>query len=507
MGGCFIYMSKKRTHHSNNHRSRGVFAGAVSALSLLAVTTQAVNAEQLTVKSGDTIWGLAKQHGLSVSALEQANPSVKKINDSIDLITVGQQLTLPTAQHDASADLNADGSYTVKPGDTLSSIADRYNVTVSQLMAWNNLSTNDSLYIGQQLSVTGPAISTAVNAPVVSAPVADASVSPQQPVAQSTDATSSVQVQTSAVASAPVPQQAVASSQPAGTVPSQSAANSNATLTNNTATVVAGSSAANSVATATDAAQITTVLESVSTNRCNAVRKRNANQITTANTASASAENSVAPQTQNVAVSQAASTAVNTTALYGQSFVQAAPVASQAPQSQTAPASQATVNVQNSNTAASQQTTAVTSQTQPQQSQAVASQPAQQAATTNQDLQHGSVVSLATKIANSNSVPYVWGGESLSGMDCSGLVKYVYANAEGKQLPHYTGALENCVDQHPVSEAKPGDLLFWGNHGSTYHTAIYTGNNQYVAAAHPGTNVSTYTISPYFNPSFAGTVK
>ncbi|MCC4323367.1 LysM peptidoglycan-binding domain-containing protein [Limosilactobacillus reuteri] len=477
-------MSKKRTHHSNNHRSRGVFAGAVSALSLLAVTTQAVNAEQLTVKSGDTIWGLAKQHGLSVSALEQANPSVKKINDSIDLITVGQQLTLPTAQHDASADLNADGSYTVKPGDTLSSIADRYNVTVSQLMAWNNLSTNDSLYIGQQLSVTGPAISTAVNAPVVSAPVADASVSPQQPVAQSTEATSSVQVQTSAVASASVPQQAVASSQPAGTVPSQSAANSNATLTNNTATVATGSSAANSVATATDAAQTTT-----------------------ANTASASAENSVAPQTQNVAVSQAASTAVNTTTLYGQSFIQAAPVTSQAPQSQTAPASQATVNVQNSNTAASQQTTAVTSQTQPQQSQAAASQPAQQAATTNQDLQHGSVVSLATKIANSNSVPYVWGGESLSGMDCSGLVKYVYANAEGKQLPHYTGALENCVDQHPVSEAKPGDLLFWGNHGSTYHTAIYTGNNQYVAAAHPGTNVSTYTISPYFNPSFAGTVK
>lgn len=458
MGGCFIYMSKKRTHHSNNHRSRGVFAGAVSALSLLAVTTQAVNAEQLTVKSGDTIWGLAKQHGLSVSALEQANPSVKKINDSIDLITVGQQLTLPAAQHDASADLNADGSYTVKPGDTLSSIADRYNVTVSQLMAWNNLSANDSLYIGQQLSVTGPAISTAVNAPVVSAPVSDASVSTQQPVAQSTEATSALQVQTSAVASASVPQQDVASSQPAGTVPSQSAANSNATLANNTATVATGSSVANSVVTATNAAQTTTA--------------------NTVQATSTSAENSVAPQTQNVAVSQAASTAVNTTTLYGQSFVQAAPVVSQAPQSQTAPASQA-----------------------------AASQPAQQAATTNQDLQHGSVVSLATKIANSNSVPYVWGGESLSGMDCSGLVKYVYANAEGKQLPHYTGVLENCVDQHPVSEAKPGDLLFWGNHGSTYHTAIYTGNNQYVAAAHPGTNVSTYTISPYFNPSFAGTVK
>lgn len=359
-------MSKKRTHHSNNHRSRGVFAGAVSALSLLAVTTQAVNAEQLTVKSGDTIWGLAKQHGLSVSALEQANPSVKKVNDSVDLITVGQQLTLPTTQHDASADLNADGSYTVKPGDTLSSIADRYNVTVSQLMAWNNLSTNDSLYIGQQLSVTGPAISTAVNAPVVSAPVADASVSPQQPVAQSTDATSSVQVQTSVVASASVPQQAVASSQPAGT--SATPASSTMQQVSTASTVaVPNQSAANNSSTTSTSADVTVSSTATDTTQPNV------------QVASTSAENSVAPQTQNFTVSQAASTAANTAALYGQSFVQAAPVASQAPQSQTAPVSQATVNVQNSNTAASQQTTAVTSQTQPQQSQAAASQPAQQA--------------------------------------------------------------------------------------------------------------------------------
>ncbi|MFR0608023.1 LysM peptidoglycan-binding domain-containing protein [Limosilactobacillus balticus] len=445
-------MSKKRTHHSNNHRSRGVFAGAVSALSLLAVTTQAVNAEQLTVKSGDTIWGLAKQHGLSVSALEQANPSVKKVNDSLDLITVGQQLTLPTTQHDASADLNADGSYTVKPGDTLSSIADRYNVTVNQLMVWNNLSTNDSLYIGQQLSVTGPAIATPVSTPVVSAPVSDASVPTQQPVVQST-----TQVQTSAVTSASMPQQDVASSQPAGTSATPASSAMQQVSTASTVAVPNQSAANNSSTTSADVTVSSTATDTTQPN---------------VQVAPTSAENSVAPQTQNFTVSQAASTAANTAALYGQSFVQAAPVASQAPQSQ-----------------------------------AAVSQPAQQATTTNQDLQHGSVVSLATKIANSNSVPYVWGGESLSGMDCSGLVKYVYANAEGKQLPHYTGALENCVDQHPVSEAKPGDLLFWGNHGSTYHTAIYTGNNQYVAAAKPGTNVATYTISPYFNPSFAGTVK
>lgn len=479
----------KRTHHSNNHRSRGVFAGAVSALSLLAVTTQAVNAEQLTVKPGDTIWGLAKQHGLSVSALEQANPSVKKMSNSIDLITVGQQLTLPTIQHD-NVDLNADGSYTVKPGDTLSSIADHYNVTVSQLMAWNNLGANDSLYIGQQLSVTGPATSTAVNAPVVNMPVSNESISTQQSIDQPTDTTSTVQTQTSVVASATAPQQATTSSQSVAT--SQATPTSSTTQQGLAASTVATPSQStvnNSSATTANSTTSGAVAASATDNSAtNATQPVSANNVQAAST---TAENNTVPQKQSVAVSQAVSTDVNTAA-YRQSFVQVASVASQTPQSQNVPASQAT---------------AVTSQAQLQQSQAAASQPAQQGSTTSQDLQHGSVVSLATKIANSNSVPYVWGGESLSGMDCSGLVKYVYANAEGKQLPHYTGALENCVDQHPVSEAKPGDLLFWGNHGATYHTAIYTGNNQYVAAAKPGTNVATYTISPYFNPSFAGTVK
>lgn len=467
----------KRTHHSNGHRSHGVVAGAVSALSLLAVSTQAVNAEQLTVKTGDTIWGLAKQHGLSVSALEQANPSVKKLSDSVDLITVGQQLTLPSV-HDASADLNADGSYTVKPGDTLSSIANRYNITVNQLMVWNNLGANDSLYIGQQLSVTGPVASVAAV---------------QQPQQQAAPVSAS---QVQATNASPASQQAVTSTQ----IVSNSAVVQQpvaASAYQNAASSAAVTSGASSVAVPNVQSAVSTAGSTAVNNKIEA-----ASAVQTDNTqpTSVSANNSVAPQAQPT------STAVNNAVLYGQSFVQAAPVASQTPVAQTAPASQATVAPQSSAAPVSQQPVAA-SEAQSQQSQ-VTNQPVQQAApNAGQDLQHGSVVSLATKIANSNSVPYVWGGENLSGMDCSGLVKYVYANAEGKQLPHYTGALENCVDQHPVSEAKPGDLLFWGNHGSTYHTAIYTGNNQYVAAAKPGTNVATYTISPYFNPSFAGTVK
>lgn len=113
---------------------------------------------------------------------------------------------------------------------------------------------------------------------------------------------------------------------------------------------------------------------------------------------------------------------------------------------------------------------------------------------------------LALKLASAN-IPYVWGGASLSGMDCSGLVSYVYQHAAGITLPHSTVAQESYVTTHSVADAQPGDILFWGSRGATYHDAIYIGNNQYVAAPTEGENVQVQTISSYFMPSFAGTVK
>lgn len=115
------------------------------------------------------------------------------------------------------------------------------------------------------------------------------------------------------------------------------------------------------------------------------------------------------------------------------------------------------------------------------------------------------VVNLAKKLA-SQSIPYVWGGESLQGMDCSGLTDYVYREAAGIQLGHYTVTQESKVTKKAVANAQPGDLLFWGAQGASYHVAIYIGNNQYVAAPQPGQNVSVQTINSAFMPSFAGTV-
>jgi peptidoglycan DL-endopeptidase CwlO len=82
-------------------------------------------------------------------------------------------------------------------------------------------------------------------------------------------------------------------------------------------------------------------------------------------------------------------------------------------------------------------------------------------------------------------VPYVWGGASPSGFDCSGLVMYVYAQL-GISLPHYTVAQWNATEPISQSQMEPGDLVFFDGLG---HVGIYIGNGQFVDAPHTGTVV------------------
>ncbi|MGL5887572.1 MAG: C40 family peptidase, partial [Leuconostoc suionicum] len=117
------------------------------------------------------------------------------------------------------------------------------------------------------------------------------------------------------------------------------------------------------------------------------------------------------------------------------------------------------------------------------------------------------IIALAQQLVAQN-IPYVWGGGSPStGFDCSGLVSYVFKNAAGISLPHSSVEQEMYTQKKSVSQAQPGDLLFWGTPGASYHVAIYIGNNQYIAAPKPGLNVRVETISPNFLPSFAGSIK
>ena len=98
-------------------------------------------------------------------------------------------------------------------------------------------------------------------------------------------------------------------------------------------------------------------------------------------------------------------------------------------------------------------------------------------------------------------VPYVWGGTTPSGFDCSGYVQYVY-NHFGINVGRTTYTQQYAGTKISVASAQAGDLYFWGSYGSAYHVAIALGGGQYVMAPAPGQVVKTGNVSSY-TPSFA----
>ena len=97
------------------------------------------------VASGDSLWAIARQYGVTVDQLKQTNNLVS------DLLTVGMELKIPTKSTIPPTN-EMDVVYTVKPGDSLYRIALANNITVDQLRKYNNL-TSDMLSVGQKLRI------------------------------------------------------------------------------------------------------------------------------------------------------------------------------------------------------------------------------------------------------------------------------------------------------------------------------------------------------------------
>jgi len=110
---------------------------------------------------------------------------------------------------------------------------------------------------------------------------------------------------------------------------------------------------------------------------------------------------------------------------------------------------------------------------------------------------HGGVVGIAMQYLG---VPYVWGGSSPRGFDCSGLVSYVFAQI-GVSLPHSSYAQFGMGTPVSISQLEPGDLVFFTG---ASHVGIYIGGGQFIHAPHTGDVVKISSLSGYYSSNFAG---
>ncbi|HSK48041.1 MAG TPA: NlpC/P60 family protein [Coriobacteriia bacterium] len=98
-----------------------------------------------------------------------------------------------------------------------------------------------------------------------------------------------------------------------------------------------------------------------------------------------------------------------------------------------------------------------------------------------------------------HGVPYLWGGETTRGFDCSGLVLYVYAQ-HGVALPHYSGSQFQLGTKVSATALIPGDVVFFGS--PIHHVGIYMGGGYYIHAPRTGDFVKISKLSD--RSDFAG---
>lgn len=374
----------------------------LSASGALLTTGTSALADSYTVVKNDTLWGLSKKYGVSVSDLKKAN------GVSGHLIYVGQKLQIPTKSTKSAKTSTSTGTvdttsttHTVVKGDTLWSLAKKYGVAVSALMKANNLSSS-TILIGQSLNLRAGMTTYGVNGVTTGS--------------SSTAASTNTASSTSTTASSQAPK-----------------AKKNATKAKSTTTNTSS----------------------------------NSNTSTSANT-----------QSQSTASNSSASTTTNTN---------------------TAASNANTTS--STNTAATTNTAAANTNTAASSSQAVSQAPTASTSTATTTTASASASAITSYALTFLGVPYVWGGTTPSGFDCSGLVQYVYSHF-GINLGRTTYTQQYAGTKISVASAQAGDLYFWGSYGSAYHVAIALGGGQYVMAPAPGQNVMTGSVSSY-TPSFA----
>ncbi|WP_347860527.1 LysM peptidoglycan-binding domain-containing protein [Salimicrobium sp. PL1-032A] len=141
-----------------------------------------VSAEDYNVNKGDTLWSISQKYNVSVSQLKSANG----LNSNI--IYPGQNISVDGQASSGSTSETSDSNvYTVKSGDTIYKIASSHGATVSQVKSWNNLSSN-LIHPGDELAVGSGA---AVKSSTTTSSASDSSNASESSSSESTASESS----------------------------------------------------------------------------------------------------------------------------------------------------------------------------------------------------------------------------------------------------------------------------------------------------------------------------
>ena len=463
-----------------NNTTKKILFGTVGAAGLFLASSASVNADTTHhVVKNDTVWDLSQKYGVSIQSIEQLN----KINTDTHLIREGQTLTIPTTGKTAAKTATKTSQVTVKAGDTLWALAQKYGTTVEKLRQLNGLASDAYLiHVGDVIKVDGQVTATTTtNAQATSTVSSEASQTSQAAATASSEASQTSQAASTASSEANQTSQAAAtaSSEASQTSQATSTASSEASQAASTSQAATPYVAANHVTYTVQAGDSLYTIAQKYGVTVDSLRQANTLGATLQVGQSLTVNDPTKNPQASVATSQAEQTPAQTTttsqATQATQTTQAATTTNQVAQTTSQPAAQTQTSQ------ASQQTQA---------SQAQVATPSSY-----------SVSALLSYAQTFTGVPYVLGGTTPAGFDCSGFTQYVF-NHFGKNIGRTTYQQQYAGTKLAVSSAQPGDLLFWGAYGSAYHVGIYLGGSSYIAAPEPGESVSVKSFT-YYQPSFA----
>ncbi|NME41241.1 LysM peptidoglycan-binding domain-containing protein [Lactobacillus agilis] len=461
-----------------NNTTKKILFGTVGAAGLFLASSASVNADTTHhVVKNDTVWDLSQKYGVSIQSIEQLN----KINTDTHLIREGQTLTIPTTGKTAAKTATKTNQVTVKAGDTLWALAQKYGTTVEKLRQLNGLASDAYLiHVGDVIKVDGQVTTTTTtNAQATSTVSSEANQTSQAASTASSEAN-----QTSQAAS-------TASSEASQTSQATSTASSEASQAASTSQAATPYVAANHVTYTVQAGDSLYTIAQKYGVTVDSLRQANTLGATLQVGQSLTVNDPTKNPQASVAASQAEQTPAQTTttsqATQATQTTQAATTTNQVAQTTSQTTSQPAAQTQTQTSQASQ-TTQTSQQTQA--SQAQVATPSSY-----------SVSALLSYAQTFTGVPYVLGGTTPAGFDCSGFTQYVFSHF-GKNIGRTTYQQQYAGTKLAVSSAQPGDLLFWGAYGSAYHVGIYLGGSSYIAAPEPGESVSVKSFT-YYQPSFA----